>query len=134
MSFRAKQNLHCLPNVPNIGARYQLVDSQHYKSVTTVPSVRVFLCLPSYLSPMGFGSTFSCNDICKLLNGKCHVSEASRFALVSRRSKAGLQSPPFAVTPTRRYAHTPIRRHRPLTVAALPRYVICGLFHFGIWV
>jgi hypothetical protein len=32
---------------------------------------------------------FSCNDICKLFNGKCHVRKASRFAPVSRRSKAG---------------------------------------------
>src|ERR1700741_3362674 len=49
------------------------------QSVATVPSVRGFLCLPSYLSPMGFGSTsFNPNSEVKnssfvLVLGKPHL-------------------------------------------------------------
>jgi hypothetical protein len=65
-------------------------------------------------SPPGFVS-------CSIAS--CGVSEASRFAPVSRRSKAGRFAYNLRLprSPTR---HTPIRRHSPLVVAAPPRYTI----------
>jgi hypothetical protein len=62
MGFQPVSSPGVKPQIPQtrhrrVWARYQLVDREHYNPCPPWPPCE-FFCLPSYLSPMGFGSTW----------------------------------------------------------------------------